>query len=139
MLLTHASHPDPFEANGMPPTYDSMHLTHLQPALLFRDSRRLDKTSRAWTRHQTIPLSAPASRFLFESFVKRPRSTPLQPSNLALRVAESRTRRGQGACSKACCRGGEPPDRLSSALGSELACGGGAPWVRRSSRCLLHR
>jgi len=25
MLLTHASHPDPFEANGMPPTYDSMH------------------------------------------------------------------------------------------------------------------
>ena len=23
MLLTHASHPDPFEANGMPPTYDS--------------------------------------------------------------------------------------------------------------------
>jgi hypothetical protein len=28
MLLTHASHPDPFEANGMPSTYDSMH----QPA-----------------------------------------------------------------------------------------------------------
>jgi len=25
MLLIHASHPDPFEANGMPPTYDSMH------------------------------------------------------------------------------------------------------------------
>jgi hypothetical protein len=25
MLLTLASHPDPFEANGMPPTYDSMH------------------------------------------------------------------------------------------------------------------
>ena len=25
MLLTHASHPDPFEANGVPPTYDSMH------------------------------------------------------------------------------------------------------------------
>jgi hypothetical protein len=25
MLLTHASHPDPFEANSMPPTYDSMH------------------------------------------------------------------------------------------------------------------
>ena len=25
MLLTHASHPDPFEANGMSPTYDSMH------------------------------------------------------------------------------------------------------------------
>jgi hypothetical protein len=25
MLLTHASHPDPFEANGMPLTYDSMH------------------------------------------------------------------------------------------------------------------
>src|SRR5215470_3963471 len=25
MPLTHASHPDPFEANGMPPTYDSMH------------------------------------------------------------------------------------------------------------------
>jgi hypothetical protein len=25
MLLTHASHPDPFEANGMPPTCDSMH------------------------------------------------------------------------------------------------------------------
>jgi len=24
MLLTHASRPDPFEANGMPPTYDSM-------------------------------------------------------------------------------------------------------------------
>jgi hypothetical protein len=24
-FLTHASHPDPFEANGMPPTYDSMH------------------------------------------------------------------------------------------------------------------
>jgi hypothetical protein len=24
-LLTHASHPDPFEANGMPPTYDSAH------------------------------------------------------------------------------------------------------------------
>src|SRR5262249_23671611 len=29
MLLTHASHPDPFEANRMPPTYDSMH----QPSL----------------------------------------------------------------------------------------------------------
>jgi hypothetical protein len=27
MLLTLASHPDPFEANGMPPTYDSMHLS----------------------------------------------------------------------------------------------------------------
>jgi hypothetical protein len=25
MLLTHASHPDPFEANSMPPTCDSMH------------------------------------------------------------------------------------------------------------------
>src|ERR1700746_2556453 len=24
-LLTHASHPDPFAANDMPPTYDSMH------------------------------------------------------------------------------------------------------------------
>jgi len=25
MLLTHASHPDPFDANGMPPTYDPVH------------------------------------------------------------------------------------------------------------------
>ena len=25
MLLTHASHPDAFEADGMPSTYDSMH------------------------------------------------------------------------------------------------------------------
>jgi hypothetical protein len=25
MLFTQASHPDSFEANGMPPTYDSMH------------------------------------------------------------------------------------------------------------------
>src|SRR5262249_29209545 len=28
MLLTHASQSDPFEANGMPPTYDSMHKVH---------------------------------------------------------------------------------------------------------------
>jgi hypothetical protein len=33
MLLTHASHPDPFEANGMPPTYDSMHKPAPHPAL----------------------------------------------------------------------------------------------------------
>src|SRR5262249_39387097 len=108
-----------------------------QQVLLFKDSRRLDKTSRAWTRHRTIPLSGPASRFLFGSFVKRPRRTLLQPSNRALKVAESRTRRGQGACSKARCRGGEPRDRFSNALGGERACGDGAPWVQRSSRCLL--
>src|ERR1700740_167097 len=32
MLLTHASHPDPFEANGMPPTYGSMHQSRLSPS-----------------------------------------------------------------------------------------------------------
>jgi hypothetical protein len=34
MLLTHASHPDPFEANGMPPTYDSMHWMDERTAIL---------------------------------------------------------------------------------------------------------
>jgi hypothetical protein len=32
MLLTHASHPDPFEANGMPPIYDSVHYKGHAPA-----------------------------------------------------------------------------------------------------------
>jgi hypothetical protein len=34
MLLTHALHPDPFEANGMPPTYlwlDALILQNLAP------------------------------------------------------------------------------------------------------------
>jgi hypothetical protein len=33
MLLTLASHPDPFEVNGMPPTYDSMHQILSRPSL----------------------------------------------------------------------------------------------------------
>ena len=35
MLLTHASHPDPFEANGMPPTYDSMHYCPVLQAIAY--------------------------------------------------------------------------------------------------------
>src|SRR6516165_9301411 len=37
MLLTHASHPDPFEANGRSLTYDTMH-----QAILISRLRRLD-------------------------------------------------------------------------------------------------
>jgi hypothetical protein len=42
VAFTHASHPDPFEANGMPPTYDSMHSDCIDLNAAERSTERLD-------------------------------------------------------------------------------------------------